>query len=268
MLELNDDCEMSLYLHQYQALHALAEGKDVLLISPCGSGKTRVLLNAPGVKMGFELKTSTKSQENPLAIVCCPLTSIMEDKLKDQPKAGMLSMSGSCQTGASDKNKVSLSKSESEFMSGSLSHVYGHPESFATEIGKKILETQEGRIAVFICDEVGFNVWGIEFRPLMSTVPGAIRVFSDSNAPMLCMSATVGKSEQIKIMNDLGMTNREVLIIEQNPVMNNLFLAKVKRPSNQKGFYESGGLKDILSDLYLNEFILDPEKSRKAIIFC
>ena len=269
VLELNDDCEMSLYLHQYQALHALAEGKDVLLISPCGSGKTRVLLNAPGVvKMGFELKTSTKSQENPLAIVCCPLTSIMEDKLKDQPKAGMLSMSGSCQTGASDKNKVSLSKSESEFMSGSLSHVYGHPESFATEIGKKILETQEGRIAVFICDEVGFNVWGIEFRPLMSTVPGAIRVFSDSNAPMLCMSATVGKSEQIKIMNDLGMTNREVLIIEQNPVMNNLFLAKVKRPSNQKGFYESGGLKDILSDLYLNEFILDPEKSRKAIIFC
>ena len=41
VLELNDDCEMSLYLHQYQALHALAEGKDVLLISPCGSGKTR-----------------------------------------------------------------------------------------------------------------------------------------------------------------------------------------------------------------------------------
>ena len=33
-LEVNKDLEMSLYQHQYDALYALAEGKDVLLISP------------------------------------------------------------------------------------------------------------------------------------------------------------------------------------------------------------------------------------------
>jgi hypothetical protein len=38
-------------------------------------------------------------------------------------------------------------------------------------------------------------VWGPTFRPLMSSVPGSIRVFSTENAPMLCMSATVGKSD-------------------------------------------------------------------------
>ena len=38
-LELNCDCEFPLYIHQYQALYALAEGKDVLLITPCGSGQ-------------------------------------------------------------------------------------------------------------------------------------------------------------------------------------------------------------------------------------
>ena len=55
-LEANGDNECDLYLHQYRALYALAEGKDVLLISPCGSGKTRVLNNAPVVaKLGYEL---------------------------------------------------------------------------------------------------------------------------------------------------------------------------------------------------------------------
>ena len=269
VLDMNFDSEMDLYLHQYQALYALAEGKDVLLQTPCNSGKTRVLLNAPGVaKLGFELRSSSECHETPLAIVCCPLTSIIEDKLKDQPKAGMLSMSGSCRTGFCEQNKVSLSKSEEEFLSDSLSHIYGHPESFATDLGKRILETQEKRIFVFICDEIGINIWGDSFRPLMSTVPGAIRVFSESNAPMLCMSATIGKSDQQKILMDLGMMNRSVEIIEQNPVMPSLFLSKLRRPSNQKGFYEAEGLKDILSEIFLDEFIANPENSRKAIIFC
>ena len=33
-LEVNFDSKIPLYLHQYDALRALAEGKDVLLISP------------------------------------------------------------------------------------------------------------------------------------------------------------------------------------------------------------------------------------------
>ena len=103
----------------------------------------------------------------------------------------------------------------------------------------------------------------------MSSVPGSIRVFSASNAPMICMSATIGKAEQGKILEELGMKHRKFEIIENNPIMPNLFLSKLTRPSNQKGFYEpAGGLKDILCDLYLKEFISDPLNSRKAIIFC
>ena len=268
-LDMNLDCQIDLYLHQYQALYALAKGYDVLLISPCGSGKTRVLENGPCVvKLGVELRTERKNENNPLGIVCCPLTAIMEDKIKDQQNSGMLTMHGGCRTGSNNPVNVSLSKSESDFLSEKLALIYGHPESFATEIGKKVLEKNEERIFLFATDEVGFNIWGPDFRLLMSNIPGSIRVFSTVGAPMLCMSATVGKADQQKVLEDMGMKNRNFEIIEDNPVMPHIFVSKLKRPSNQKGFYEPGGLKDIVHDLYLEEFFSDPVKCRKAIIFC
>ena len=51
-------------------------------------------------------------------------------------------------------------------------------------------------------------------------------------------------------------------------MLQNIFIYKLLRPSNLKTFTETGGLKDILHYLYLKEFISDPDKSRKAIIFC
>ena len=125
----------------------------------------------------------------------------------------------------------------------------------------------EERICLYATYEVGFNIWGSDFRILMSSVPGSIRAFSPS-APFICMSATIGKIEQKKIMEDLGMTNRLLKIIDYNPVPNHILISKLKRPSNQKPFYDEGGLKDVLCDLYLSVFISDPENSRKAVIFC
>ena len=215
LLENSDD-QTELYLHQFQALHAIAQGKDVLLVSPCGSGKTRVMKNAPMVaKLGFELRSNDGKSlpENPLGIVCCPLTSIIEDKIRDCPKSGMLSMYGSCQTSSSAEKTVSLSKNEEDFLSAKLSFVYGHPESFATEIGKKILETNEGRIFLYATDELGFTIWGEEFRPLMSSIPGSILVFSSVDAPLLCMSATVSKRDQKKVLEDIGMVHRSLMKI-------------------------------------------------------
>lgn len=270
-LEVNFDSKIPLYLHQYDALRALAEGKDVLLISPCGSGKTRVLKNAPMVaKLGFEFRSSIGESDlpnpkTPLGIVCCPLSAIMEDKIRDQENSGMLSMYGGYKTGRKDLEAAS--SSEENFLSEKLTLIYGHPESYTTEIGKNVLESNEERICLYATDEVGFNIWGPDFRILMSSVPGSIRAFSPS-APLICMSATIGKIEQKKIMEDLGMTNRLLKIIDYNPVPNHILISKLKRPSNQKPFYDEGGLKDVLCDLYLSEFISDPENSRKAVIFC
>ena len=60
-LEINSDSESPLYKHQFEALYALSEGQDVLLITPCSSGKTRVLENGPEVeRLGFELRSSAQ----------------------------------------------------------------------------------------------------------------------------------------------------------------------------------------------------------------
>ena len=263
----NSDFEVDLYLHQYLALYELAKGNDVLLIYPCGSGKTRVMENAPQVvKFGFEVRTGKSIKENPLGIVCCPLSSIMEEKIGRKVDSGMLSMHGGCKLGA-NSSSVTLSREEDDFFSEELSHIYGHPESFSTEMGKRVLESNEHRIYVFVSDELGFNVWGQDIRILMSTIPAALRVFSDVRAPMLCMSATVGKSDQEKVLEDMGMKNRKFTILEKNPVMPHVFIAKLKCPSNQRGFMEAGGLRDVLSPLILTEFISDPLGSRKTIIF-
>ena len=269
-LEINSDIYSPLYRHQYEALYALAQGQDVLLISPCGSGKTRVLENGPQVvKLGFKLRSENDSlpcPENPLGIVCCPLSSIMEDKLHGQSNSGILSMYGGCKAKVRDKEEVST-KSEEDFLSDQLSLIYGHPESFTTGTGKNILESNESRICLYAVDEVGTLVWGPDFRILMSSVPGSIRVFS-SFAPMLCMSATVGKQEQVKILDDLGMLKREHQVIEFNPIKDYFLVAKLKRPSNQTGFDDDGGLREVLESLYLREFISDPVNCRKAVIFC
>ena len=41
-LLVNSDCVTGLYLHQYDAICALAKGCDVLLITPCGSGQISI----------------------------------------------------------------------------------------------------------------------------------------------------------------------------------------------------------------------------------
>ena len=269
-LEVNSD-EIPLYEHQYEALYALAEGKDVLMITPCGSGKTRVLENGPEVaRLGFELRNNDLPFPiNPLGIVCCPLSSIMEEKLSVQENSGIVSMYGACTISSEERMKQSLSKSEAEdvLMSDRLNLIYGHPESFTTEMGKNILESNESRICLFATDEVGFNIWGPDFRIFMSTVPGSIRAFAPS-APMLCMSATVGKSEQAKILGELGMLNREHRVIASNPIKGHHLVTKLKRPSNQTGFNEEGGLGEMLVKLCLGEFVSDPVNCRKTVIFC
>ena len=76
------------------------------------------------------------------------------------------------------------------------------------------------------------------------------------------------QQEEKKIMEDLGMINRSSEVIASSPVLEHLFLGKLRRPSNQRGFYEQGGLKEILDTLYLDEFFNDPVNCRRTIFFC
>ena len=112
------------------------------------------------------MKQKLPSPKTPLGIFCCPLSAIIEDKIRDQERSGMLSMYGGCKTRSDGEAKVALSKCESDFLSDKITLIYGHPESFATEMGGNILETNEFRICLYTTDEVGFFNMGPRLQTL------------------------------------------------------------------------------------------------------
>ena len=130
-------------------------------------------------QLGFQMRNGGNSLEitaQPLSIICCPLTSIIEGKIQERPGCGMLTMHGKLRMGLNMESKNEYSSTSS------INYLYGHAESFATSLSKEILETNEHRIFLFIADEVGFNIWGPEFRVLTSKVPGSL-VASESFRP-------------------------------------------------------------------------------------
>ena len=76
----------------------------------------------------------------------------------------------------------------------------------------------------------------------------------------LCLSATDGISDQEKVIEDLGMLNRNYVVIDSNPIRDYWLVAKLKRPSNQTAFKDDGGLEEMLLNLYVEEFVADPTK--------
>ena len=243
----------------------------MILVAPCGSGKTRVLLNGvSAVARGMEYR-GTVINGNPLGIVNIPLTSIMEDKINHEKSFGMLTMSGKARLGADkeDSVKSTTSKPEHQFFDGTLSHICSHPEGFTTDLGKKILEKNESRIVLHASDELANFMWGGDFRKLgLHVVPGSNRIFSVSGAPFLAMTATLrNPSEIIEVKNLFGMADKICDVIDINPVKQNAFYSKIVRPSNKSSFYSEKGLISVLRTLYLDKFIEDPFSVPTCIMF-
>jgi len=268
-LQISVDDECPLYIHQYRALYALAEGKDVILVSPCGSGKSRVLVNGLYASaLGMKHRGHAISGE-PLCIVNTPLNSIMEEKIAIDPAAGMLSMSGKANVGSQDDQTISFDKPEEYFFDGTVKRIYGHPRSFTSKLGQQILEANQDRIVLHACDELAQYLWGSDFRKIeLQVVPGSNRIFAAENSPFLAMTATLRKPyEVLETKRLLGMEDRDCEVIDCNPVKLNPFYCTLLRPSNKTSFYASNGLCSMLRALYLDKFVINPMSQPTCIVF-
>ena len=114
---------------QLLSLHILGSKKNLILISPTGSGKTLIIF------LGTLLLRKILNIDKGVSLITEPLNMIMAEKLQNNilPN-GVISMSGHLKTSLEQQDGVSLSKPETEFLNGNLPCLFGHPESLVMDV--------------------------------------------------------------------------------------------------------------------------------------
>ena len=131
---------------QRVVINALALKKNVVLVSPTGSGKMNIPLLATHV-----LRKKFKIAKG-ICFITQPLTSIMNEKLNNGIcKSAVLSMRGELST-SPDENEENthLSCDLVDLLDGKLEVLFGHPESFDSPLGRKILKELQRRNRIIL----------------------------------------------------------------------------------------------------------------------
>ena len=263
---------------QRVAINALGGMKNVILISPTGSGKMNVPLLTTMV-----LREKLGNSKG-VCIVTQPLSSIMNQKMKnDVCEAAVLSMSGELTTSTGcDDEDASLSCNLQELLNGKFPILFGHPESFDSKLGQHILrELQKLDRVIMLCiDEFhqgGQGHWD-SFRPNMMSSSAGLRLYGVKDCPTLAMTATATAKEIKEVVTAMGLRVSPV-ILTSSPVQSHIKFSMVRRPANnfgldgstnQKG-EKNPGLMDLLQRVYLQQYLEDLDldrKPKKCIIFC
>ena len=147
--EIVEDIKLPYKVAEFQrvAINAVGQRKNLVLVSPTGSGKMNVPLLATLV-----LRQSLGIPKG-IAIVTQPLSSIMNEKLKnDVCEAAVLSMAGDLTTCQDEDEDASLSCNLQDLLDGKFPVLFGHPESFDSKLGQHILrELQKLDRLILIC---------------------------------------------------------------------------------------------------------------------
>ena len=116
----------------------------------------------------------------------------------------------------------------------------GHCESFNSKKGRMLVDQLADReMIIFLAvDEVHkclADQWGGKFRQEMLSVPAELKVAANTKAPCIAMSGTLqsGDYESVKKLLKL---KKNVVIIKQNPILNNTRIVNIPRPKKSINF--------------------------------
>ena len=179
---LADDVDLPYALADFQRIGvvALAGGQNLVMVIGTGEGKMTVPLLASLVIR------RTKNKPKGVTIITQPLTGLMLEQL-DNPvcPVAILSMYGELSTA-----EGKLSCEMEDILEGKYSAVIGHPESFATPLGRRLLTSlqRSNNLVMVVIDEFHVNSHWEAFRPEMMRLSTGLRAYASRGSPILFYS--------------------------------------------------------------------------------
>ncbi len=165
---------------QIEAVRAVMEGRDVVVVMPTGSGKS-LCYQLPAM----ESKGST--------VVVSPLISLMKDQADGLRENGF--------TVAEMNSAVPLTQqreSEAAIAAGQVEFIFCTPERLADPAFRRLVLHRP--VSLFVVDEAHcISQWGHDFRPDFLTLSGAIADLGRPPVLALTASATPAVIEDIRV---------------------------------------------------------------------
>ncbi|MEX2536254.1 MAG: ATP-dependent DNA helicase RecQ [Trueperaceae bacterium] len=179
---------------QEQAIRAVVEGKDALVVMPTGSGKSAIYQVAG---MLIEGKT----------VVVSPLLALQRDQVEALTEHG-------AKGGEAEALNSTLGKEERKELleraaAGKVEFLFLAPEQFSSS--DTLDRLRESPPSLFVIDEAHcVTEWGHDFRPEYLQLGAAIEALG--NPRVLALTATAAAPVRDEIIERLGMTDAEVIV--------------------------------------------------------
>jgi len=171
---------------QEEAITAVLEGKDVLLVLPTGGGKS----------MCYQLPALAKKG---ISIIVSPLIALMDDQVIALRENGINAHAIHSNLDPNDRTNV-----YGKVFSEETSLIYMAPERLLQESMLRYLENQN--VSLIAIDEAHcVSVWGNDFRP--EYVKLKILKERLPNVPTIALTATADRATQKDIMEQLNLKN-------------------------------------------------------------
>jgi len=186
-----------------------------------------------------------------------------EKKRNDVCEVAVLSMTGKLSS-SDEGNDAELSCLLSYLLEGTEPVLIGHPESFSTPLGRRILqELQRRSMIILVClDEFHqSDQWGT-FRPEMMKSSTALRLYGVKNCPVIAMTTTATQVEVDQVITFLGLRSPPVQLTA-SPIQSHIKFSVVRRPSNNFGLdgtidgsgIVKPGLMALLKRIFLGKYL-------------
>ena len=290
---LKDDLGVSFQLKDYQnvTIQAMAKFKDVIVISPPGSGKSLATY------AGASLLRKLHNKPAGVVLHLVPYNSIILDKVKNPwLPTGFVMMGG--KTGTEevgiDDGDVESNFNLQDLEEGKLSVLVCHPESLLSQQGEEILKCllrSNLLLAVMVDEFHKVLFWGcseaeltgrqkdefsVAFRPGMKKVVRKLKSLA-SKVPFVFETATILPNEIDLAKKTFNV--KSPVIIRSSPVQQQHCYFNLRRPDQGVPWEgdedEAGthipGLKDVLMELVVKPYVqmVKSEKSgsQKIMLF-